>query len=130
MSSRAWRGLAARALAGAIAIGIVAAIVSVSGSDVGTALGAAFRGSVGSPFAVFSGTLKRATPLMLLGISVAIAFRAGVLNIGGEGQFLIGAAAGVAAGLGLPVNLPSPIMIAAEVASGVVAGALWAGVAA
>jgi simple sugar transport system permease protein len=77
------------------------------------------RGSLGSRFAI-EGTLLKAVPLLLTGLSVAIAFRAGVWNIGGEGQFIAGAlAAFVASRYG---------SIAALVAA-VVAGALWASIA-
>src|SRR5947209_2271436 len=76
-------------------------------------------GSVGSNFAL-QGTLLKSIPLLLTGLSVAIAFRAGVWNIGGEGQFLAGAlGAFLAARYG---------MIAAIVAS-MLAGAIWASIA-
>ncbi len=42
--------------------------------------------SVGSSYSFFAGTLVRATPLIIVGLAVAIAFQAGVLNIGAEGQ--------------------------------------------
>ena len=54
-------------------------------------LAALWRGSLGSWYAFTSATLVRAIPLMLTGVAVAIAFRAGVLNIGAEGQLLAGA---------------------------------------
>ena len=54
-----------------------------------------------------SGTLVRATPLILTGLAVAVAFRAGVFNIGAEGQFVVGAAAATAAALVLSATLPA-----------------------
>ncbi len=57
------------------------------------ALLALWSGAFGSSYALFSATLVRATPLLLLGLSVATAFRAGILNIGAEGQLLAGAMA-------------------------------------
>src|SRR5947207_15236624 len=63
---------------------------------------ALWRGSLGSRYAITSGTLVRATPVMLTGLSVAPAFRAGVFNIGAEGQLLAGAAAATAVSM-LPV---------------------------
>jgi ABC-type uncharacterized transport system permease subunit len=113
-----------------LALAVVVAIIMISGYDVTDAIGAAVQGAVGTPFAIFSATLKRSIPLMLLGISVTVAFRAGVLNIGGEGQFLVGAAAGVAAGLAMPPGAPAFVVIAIEVLAGVVAGAAWAAIAA
>jgi ABC-type uncharacterized transport system permease subunit len=69
-------------------------------------------------------TLMAATPILLTGLTVAVAFRAGVLNIGGEGQYLLGAIA--AAVVGLHVNF---MTIPALLLAGCVAGALWAAIA-
>jgi ABC-type uncharacterized transport system permease subunit len=119
------RALAVPVAVGAAALLTVIAGIATAGFDVADAMSAAFSGAFGSPYAIFSATLKRATPLLLLGISVAIAFRAGVLNIGGEGQFLMGAAAGVATALSLPASLPWPVLVSAEILAGVIAGAAW-----
>ena len=59
-----------------------------------------WNGSAGSAYSFFSGTLVRATPLIIVGLAVAVAFEAGVLNIGAEGQLLAGAAAATAAAPG------------------------------
>lgn len=120
-------GMTAAIVVAAGAAALVILMMS-AGYDVSDALGSAMRGSVGSLFAIFSGTLKRATPLLLVGIAVAVAFRAGVLNIGGEGQLLAGAAAGVAVAIGAPAGTPSALLIAAELAAGVAAGAAWAAI--
>jgi len=85
----------------------------------GELLSILISGSVGSTFAL-EGTLLKSVPLLLTGLSVAIAFRAGVWNIGGEGQFLAGA---LGAFLGARYG-----MIAALAAS-LIAGALWASIA-
>jgi len=85
----------------------------------GELLSILISGSVGSTFAL-EGTLLKSIPLLLTGLSVAIAFRAGVWNIGGEGQFLAGA---MGAFLGARYG-----MIAALAAS-LIAGALWASIA-
>lgn len=92
------------------------------------ALQAFWDGAFGSSFAVLSATLVRATPLVLLGLAVAIAFRAGVLNIGAEGQLLVGAAAatGVAAA---GAALPSILLVPAMMLGAAIAGAAWAGIA-
>jgi simple sugar transport system permease protein len=76
-------------------------------------------GSIGSPFAI-EGTVLKSVPLLLTGLAVVLAFRAGVLNIGGEGQFIAGAlAAFVAARFG----------IAAALIASLIAGAAWASIA-
>src|SRR6185312_841613 len=96
---------------------------------IGEALRAFFSGSFGSWYAFGSGTLVRATPLVLTGLSVAIAFRAGVFNIGAEGQFLAGAAAATAVALHVGNDTRSIAMLLPLLA-GCIAGALWAGIAA
>ena len=75
------------------------------------------------PFGI-SETLVRATPLMLVAVGVAISFRSGILNIGGEGQILIGAVAGAFVGLALP-DLPKFLLIPLIFATAFVGGALW-----
>jgi simple sugar transport system permease protein len=114
---------------------IVAAIVAVTslllllgGNAVPTALAALWSGSIGSWYALTSATLVRTIPLMLTGCAVAVAFRAGVFNIGAEGQLLAGAAAATAVALALP-SFGFVALLAALVA-GAVAGAGWAGLAA
>ncbi|NDJ51604.1 MAG: ABC transporter permease [Chloroflexi bacterium] len=71
----------------------------------------------------FSDTLVSATPLILTGLSVAVAFRAGLFNIGAEGQFLIGAVA--AAFIGYAVNLPPVLHAIVCILAGAAGGALW-----
>ena len=74
-------------------------------------------------------TLVRATPLMFVGLAVAFAFRAKVLNIGAEGQLLAGASAAVAVGLAC-AQWPGALLVGAELTAGAAAGALWAAIAA
>ena len=106
----------------------IPALLIVLGFDVAPAISALLSGSFGSVFAFTSGTLVRATPVILTGLSVAIAFRAGVFNIGAEGQFLAGATAATAVSLmpGLAQSHASP-WIALVV--GALAGGIWAGIA-
>lgn len=114
----------------AASLSVVAVSMWALGYDPVMAAGAAWRSAFGSEFAVFSGTLKRATPLLTLGVAVALAFRAGVLNIGADGQFLAGAMAAAATGIGMGGGMPAPLLLAMELLSGIGAGAAWAGVAA
>lgn len=97
--------------------------------DVPGALAAFWRGSVGSASALLSGTLVRAIPLAILGTGIAVAFRAGVFNIGGEGQLLMGAVAATAVGLEFASSLGRASVIIALVAAAL-GGAAWAGIAA
>lgn len=120
----------------AVAIALVVALtagtillLSTSGFEVSRALGALVRGSVGSWYAFGSGTLIRATPLILTGLSVAVAFQAGVFNIGAEGQFIVGAVAATAIALSFG-RLPSLIAIPAMLFGAAIAGGAWASIAA
>ncbi|HMQ99457.1 MAG TPA: ABC transporter permease [Ignavibacteria bacterium] len=72
--------------------------------------------------------LFKATPLVLTGLSVAFAFRAGLFNIGAEGQLTIGAFASAWTGFTF-VSLPWILLIPLCVIAGFLAGALWAGIA-
>ncbi len=95
-------------------------LVAWAGVPVGSAYLLLLEGGFGSGFAV-SETLTRATPLILTGLAVAVAFRAKLYNIGAEGQLYIGALAAVAvggAGLPLPPALLFPLMAAAAMVAG------------
>lgn len=96
---------------------------------IGNALRALILGAFGSWYAFGSGTLVRSTPLILTGLAVALAFRAGVFNIGAEGQFLVGAAAAAAIALS-GGSLPAVVLITTLLIAGAVAGAFWAWIAA
>ena len=84
---------------------------------------AAFHGgSVAAIFYPLSSTCAQATPLILTGLSVAIAFRAGLFNIGAAGQWVGGAV--VATWLGFGVSLPPVIHVIVCVVGGFVGGAV------
>ncbi len=87
------------------------------------ALGALFQGAFGSLNAA-ADTAVRATPLAFIGLGICIAFRAGALNIGGEGQLVAGAVAAAALALGL-ARLPGWILAPLALAGGALAGAVW-----
>lgn len=95
----------------------------------GDALRALLTGAFGSWYAFGSGTLVRATPLILTGLAVAIAFRAGVFNIGAEGQFLMGAVAQATVALTAHA-LPAFVLLPLTLGAGMLAGAAWAWIAA
>lgn len=108
------------------ALVIGAVIIILSGESFETAM-AAFaalaRGSLGSISAI-SETLVAAAPLILAGLAVAIGFRAGLFNIGGEGQILIGGMVAVAVGFsfeGLPLVVHLPLALL----GGIIGGGLW-----
>ena len=117
-----WRAVAAPVLAVAAALLICAVPLALAGADVPTAYARILQGSLGSAFAVTE-TLARATPLMLTGLAAALAFRARLWNIGGEGQLYLGAVAAVAVGSGM-LGLPAPLLLPAVILAGALAGAL------
>lgn len=119
-----------------IAIAVVIAIVAgtatalaASGFDVGRATRALAEGAFGSWYAFGSGTLVRATPLILTGLAVAVAFQAGVFNIGAEGQLLAGATAATAVALAA-TREPRWVVLPMMMFAGCVAGGAWAWIAA
>jgi simple sugar transport system permease protein len=112
-----------------VIVGAVLTILVTGGYDTARALGALWNGAFGSTYAVLSATLVRATPLLFVGLAVGIAFRAGVLNIGAEGQLLAGAAAAVAVGLAVG-SWPRVIALPVALGAGACAGAGWSGIAA
>ena len=72
-------------------------------------------------------TLVFATPLIAAGLGVALAFRVGLFNIGGRGQMLWAAAA--AGWVGFSFQLPPVLHVLVAIAVGIVAGAIWGGIA-
>jgi len=87
-----------------------------------TAYSAMLEGALGGPKAI-ANTLNAATPLIFTGLSVAFGFRAGLFNIGANGQFLIGAFC--AAIVGTAVGLPFPIALLLATLGGALGGAAW-----
>lgn len=70
--------------------------------------------------------LFRATPLILTGLSVSVAFKTGLFNIGAPGQYLMGTMATLAIALSIPASvLPSPVIWLLAFLGGMLAGALW-----
>ncbi len=135
MRGRAFqRDSIARELIGAILVliaivGTTALLLLVGGYAVDSGLAALWRGSLGSWYAFTSATLVRAIPLMLTGVAVAVAFRAGVLNIGAEGQLLAGAAAAAAIAISLD-GLPAVVVMLFALIASAIGGTAWASIAA
>ncbi|GAV31476.1 ABC-type uncharacterized transport system, permease component [Coriobacteriaceae bacterium EMTCatB1] len=107
-----------------VAIGIGSVIMWVSGYDAMAAFAALFKGSLGSPKAL-GDTLLRATPLMFTGLAVAYGFRAGLFNIGAEGQLFMGGLAAAYLGVAL-AGWPPALALPALLLGAMAAGAAWA----
>ncbi len=70
--------------------------------------------------------LFRATPLILTGLSVAVAFKTGLFNIGAPGQYLMGTAGTLIVALSIPTSsVPSPVVWLLAFLTGILAGAVW-----
>lgn len=78
------------------------------------------KGAFGSPVAI-RGTLKQTMPLLFAGMAVFLALRAGLFNIGAEGQLLVGALSAATVAL----RVPGPLGIGLAIVVGMLAGALW-----
>jgi ABC-type uncharacterized transport system permease subunit len=107
-------------------------------SAISGAYSAMFEGAVLDPATLSGGNLSQilnplsetalnATPLIMVGLAVGLAFRAGLFNIGGQGQIILGA---VFAGyVGFAWSMPPVLHVVVAVIAGVVGGALWGGIA-
>ncbi|HEX9905464.1 MAG TPA: ABC transporter permease [Propylenella sp.] len=104
------------------ALALAAIPLAFAGAPLLSAYAAMARGAFGSLFAL-SETLTRTTPLILTGLAAAVAFRARLWNIGGEGQLYAGALAAVAVGSGL-IDGPPLLMLPLVLMAGALAGAL------
>lgn len=111
-------------ISAALAVGVGSIIIWASGYDPGAAFAALWQGSFGSPKAI-GDTLLKSTPLILTGLAVAYGFRAGLFNIGAEGQLFLGGLAATWIGVSL-TGLPWYVMIPVMLLASMVAGAAWA----
>ena len=107
-----------------LGLGVLAIGLEAAGYDAGAALRALWLGAFGSWGVFSSTTLVRAVPLILIGLGIVIAFRAGALNIGAEGQFYAGAIAATWIGLRV-AGQPAPVAIVALLLGAALAGAAW-----
>jgi len=103
------------------------ALIAISGHDPIAAFIALVTGAVGSPHQI-GAALNRTTPYLLAGGGVAMCFRAGIINIGAEGQIAVGGMGTAAVALAWPSDL-SVVAAVAALLGGAVAGAMWAGLA-
>ncbi len=87
---------------------------------------ALLEGAFGSQNAL-ADTLVKATPLLLVGLGICIAFRGGVINIGGEGQLVVGALSATFVGLTIPDG-SGWLVIPLALTVGFLAGAVWGGI--
>ncbi len=130
------REAAARRLLESVGIPLLAVIASFAlgavfiaavGANPLTVYGALFAGTFGSSYG-FGQVLFKATPLIFTGLAVAVAFRAGLFNIGAPGQVEIGTFVLALVGTRLPAAWPAALDIAVCLAAAMAGGALWAAI--
>ena len=110
----------------AAALGLSALLVELTGGSSAEVFRALIDGSIGGPGRL-GRTIGVAVPLLLVAIGTIVSNRAGLVNIGQEGQLYIGAAIGAYVGTKLDVSGPWVVLLL--LAASVVGGALWAGIA-
>jgi len=110
-----------------VALVIGGIFVAISGHNPLVAYQALVLGAFGSPYDITE-TLVIAVPLTLAGLSVAVAFRTGLFNIGAQGQLLVGAVAAGAVGAAL-APLPGVLLLPLTLAAGVTGGAAYGAIA-
>ncbi len=119
---RPWMAILIPVAAGFAALLLAAIPLAFAGAPILPAYAQMVIGVFGSVFTVTE-TLTRATPLIFTGLAAAIAFRARLWNIGGEGQLYLGALAAVWVGTGM-IDGPSILMIPLVLVVGAAAGAV------
>jgi ABC-type uncharacterized transport system permease subunit len=121
-----WRNLVLPVLSILAALAVGALVLVLAGYDAGKAYGALWNGVFGNTRNMGEAFL-RATPLVLVGAGIAVAFRCGIWNLGAEGQFYMGAIAGTYVGLqagGLSPFIAIPLGLLA----GFLLGGAWASI--
>ena len=108
------------------ALAIGALMLILLGANPIKAYGALVEGAFGSGNAL-ADTVVKATPLLLIGLGICISFRGNVINIGGEGQMIIGALVATALGLIFP-DWPGLLLVPLAMLAGFFGGAIWGGI--
>lgn len=115
------RGIGETLVALALGLLIEALVMALWGRDPWASYGALLSGALGNMRA-FTSTVSRSLPLVLTGLTFALGIRAGLFNIGAQGQMLIGAVVALSSGL---LRLPSGLNLVVALALAALAGMLW-----
>ncbi len=122
MTRRVLRAVLVPVLSVVVALAIGALLLHLSGIDPWKGYKALFEGAFGNARA-WKRTFEKATPLIFSGLAVAFAFRAGLFNIGAQGQLLLGSI--TAAVVGYMVKLPPVLHVSLALLAGSLVGALY-----
>ncbi|MFE7068995.1 ABC transporter permease [Streptomyces sp. NPDC057620] len=112
-----------------LTVGVGAVLVVAAGTDPSTAWAALDEGMFGSAYSVGT-SLNSAAVLALIATGFSVAHRAGLVNVGGEGQLCAGGLAAAATGLALPAQVPAAVGVPLTLFAGFLGGAGWAWIAA
>ncbi|MCP4087321.1 MAG: ABC transporter permease [Actinomycetia bacterium] len=121
--ARSMSGLVVPVAAVAAALAVGAIMLLALGANPLTAYGALISGSLGGVDELADTAIK-SMPLMLVGVGICIAFRAGVINIGGEGQIIAGAIMSTTVALLVP-DVPRLVLVPLVLVAGGVGGGIW-----
>lgn len=119
--------VAAVALVLAAAVGLV--LAAGAGAGPTEVVNALVEGTLGSPFAIGT-SLNNAAIIMFVAAGFTVAYRAGLVNVGGEGQMCLGGIGATAVGVSVPDSMPIWLGVALALIAAILCGASWAAIAA
>lgn len=119
-----WLELLAPVVSLALALVVIAMLFLALGVNPWIAYQRIFIGAFGSVYGL-SETVVKAIPLLLAGVGLVLAFRAGLYNIGAEGQLLLGAVCATGVALAFP-HMPAEVLLPTMFSAGFIGGAVWA----
>src|SRR5439155_9965681 len=111
--------------AATVAFGLVVMTKGANPVDVYRSMWTSVRSSTS-----LDGILIKATPLILAALAVAVPARAGLVNVGGEGQLVMGGIGAAAVVMWFGNSMPTLVVLVLMAVAGALAGALWSGIAA
>ena len=127
-----WRGWLLEARTPFVALATAILVLNLLSWGFGQAplaiLGKAIAGSWGTAYGIGQ-VLFKATPLLMAGLAVSVGLKAGLFNIGVEGQIMMGSLGGTVVAISLPQGLPSIVALPLALLAAAVAGGLWAAMA-
>lgn len=110
----------------ALGLGVGALAIVIVGGSITETYAEMWKGAFGN-FYFITNTLARATPIILIGLGVALAFRAGFFNMGSEGQMVLGALSAAVTAIYLPG--PGWLKLVGALLAGMIAGGIWSALA-
>lgn len=114
----------------AVAVAFLVSIIFIAALGINplVAYGKLISGAFGKKSSIFE-ILAKATPLAIMGLGVSVSVRGGLSNMGGDGQFYVGAICSVCVGLYMPQTLPAPLIWLIAILVAAVCGGAWGGLA-